>query len=267
MRKIVPIALALIAASAASSYAQEATPGACSTPESIIVAGNSRLDSATVRGNSTLATGTTLSVQNIQSAIKALYATGQFEDVQILCRIGAAGKATLVIQVKERPTLTDYKIIGATRVAPKDVKEKLAFATGSPVDPGKIAKAIASVDSLYESKGYYLASVKAESTITNGNLSINFTIDEGRRLAISGIRINGNKQVPAEDVVAAMDTKPEAGRPSITSQPVSSGPRARKLGYHLRTDLALDALMIAIWRRQRDRADPSAVGPALRSRR
>lgn len=209
MRKIVFHALALIAASAASSYAQEATPGACSTPESIIVAGNSRIDSAAIRGNSNLSPGGQLNVQNIQSGIKALYATGQFDDVQIVCRIGPAGKATLVIQVKERPTLAEYKIIGANRVAPKDVKEKLAFATGTPVDPGKIAKAIASVDSLYESKGYYLASVKAESTITNGNLSINFTIDEGRRLAVSGIRINGNKSVPDGDIVGAMDTKPE----------------------------------------------------------
>src|SRR4051794_9133203 len=158
MRKIVSFALVLIAASAASSYAQEGTtqtaPGACATPEFIIVTGNSRVDSAAIRGTSTLVTGTQLSVQNIQSAIKALYATGQFDDVQIVCRVSAPGKATLAIQVKERPTLTDYKIVGADKVATKDVKEKLAFATGSPVDPGKISRAIASVDSLYESKGY-----------------------------------------------------------------------------------------------------------------
>jgi outer membrane protein insertion porin family len=213
MRKIVSFALALIAASAASSYAQEGAtqgaPGACATPESIIVTGNSRVDTAAIRGTSTLVTGTQLNVQNIQAAIKALYATGQFDDVQIICRVTAPGKATLAIQVKERPTLTDYKIIGADKVAPKDVKEKLAFATGTPVDPGKIAKAIASVDSLYESKGYYLASVRAESTITNGNLSIKFQVDEGRRLAVSGIRINGNEKVPDEDIVAAMNTKPE----------------------------------------------------------
>src|SRR5205823_13280088 len=117
-------------------------------------------------------------------------------DVQIICRPApATNKATLVIQVRERPLLADYKVIGANRVSPKDVKEKLAFATGTPVDPGKIAKAIASVDSLYESKGYYLASVQAESTVTDGRLSVNFNVDEGRRLAISGIRISGNNAV------------------------------------------------------------------------
>jgi outer membrane protein insertion porin family len=210
MRKFASYTLALVAAGAAALQAQETAPGACSTPESIIVSGNSRVDSAAIRSTGGLSTGSQLNVNNIQSAIKALYATGQFDDVQVICRVApGTGKATLVIEVRERPILTAYKVIGADRVSPKDVKEKLAFPTGSPVDPGKIAKAIASVDSLYESKGYYLASVKAESTLVDGKLSINFNVDEGRRLAISGIRINGNSKVSDADIVGAMDTKPE----------------------------------------------------------
>jgi outer membrane protein insertion porin family len=210
MRKFASSMLALVAISAAPLYAQESTPGVCSTPESIVVTGYSRVDSAAIRSTAGLSAGTQLNVHDIQTAIKALYATGQFDDVQITCRVSAAtNKASLVVQVKERPILSDYKVIGIDRVSPKDVREKLSFPTGSPVDPGKIAKAIASTDSLYESKGYYLATVKAESTVTNGRLSITFNVDEGRRLAVSGIRINGNKSVPDADVVGAMDTKPE----------------------------------------------------------
>jgi outer membrane protein insertion porin family len=210
MRKIASRMLAFAALSAAPLYAQQTAPGACSTPESIVVSGSTRNDTAAVRSTAGLSSGTQLAVHDIQSGIKALYATGQFDDVQIICRVSpTTGKGSLVIQVKERPILSDYKVIGADRVAPKDVREKLAFATGSPVDPGKIAKAIASVDSLYESKGYYLASVKPESTVTDGKLSINFNIDEGRRLAISGIRITGNSKISDGDIVGAMETKPE----------------------------------------------------------
>ncbi|HJQ10678.1 MAG TPA: outer membrane protein assembly factor BamA [Gemmatimonadaceae bacterium] len=210
MRRTATYSLALLTSVVAHLSAQEPTAGACATPEAISVTGATRNDTASVRASAGLTTGQQLAVHDIQAGIKALYATGQFDDVQIICHISpTTNKASLVIQVKERPTLTAYHIIGADRVASKDVKEKLAFATGSPVDPGKIAKAIASVDSLYEANGYYLATVKPESTITNGNLTINFRIDEGRRLAISGIRINGNRQVPDEDIVGAMDTKPE----------------------------------------------------------
>jgi outer membrane protein insertion porin family len=210
MRRIASYTLALTVAGAVSLNAQESAPGACSTPESIIVTGNARVDSAAIRSTGGLSTGTQLNVHEIQSAIKALYATGQFDDVQIICRLSpTTGKAALVVQVRERPILTEYKVIGIDRVSPKDVREKLSFATGGPVDPGKIAKAIASVDSLYESNGYYLASVKPESTVTDGKLSITFRVDEGRRLAISGIRINGNTKVSDGAVVGAMETKPE----------------------------------------------------------
>jgi len=118
--------LALVAISAAPLYAQEGTPGVCSTPESIVVTGYSRVDSAAIRSTAGLSAGTQLNVHDIQTAIKALYATGQFDDVQITCRVSAAtNKAALVVQVKERPILSDYKVIGIDRVSPKDVREKL----------------------------------------------------------------------------------------------------------------------------------------------
>lgn len=190
--------------------AQQGAPGACATPAGILVTGNSRVDTAAIRSSAGFTPGATLSVTDVQRAIKSLYGTGQFDDVQIVCRLApATSQATLVIEVKERPLFTAYQVIGADKVSPKDVRERLAFATGAPLDPAKIASAIARTDSLYESKGYYLARVQPESTLVGGRLSINFRIDEGRRLAISGIRINGNTRVSDADVVGAMETKPE----------------------------------------------------------
>ncbi len=188
--------------------AQEPAPGACASPAAIVVTGNSRVDSAAIRNSAGLNPGGQLSVTDIQRGIRSVYGTGNFDDVQIICRLTPAG-ATLDIQVKERPILASYQVIGADKVSPKDVKERLSFATGAPLDPGKIASAIERADSLYESKGYYLARIQPESTLVDGRLTINFRIDEGRRLAISGIRINGNTRVPDGDVVGAMETKPE----------------------------------------------------------
>ena len=209
MRKAATSLLALAIAGAGSLRAQEAAPGVCTTPTEVDVAGNSRVDAAAIRGTAGLSSGTQLSVRDIQRAIKSLYATGQFDDVQIACRVTSTATAALTITVRERPVLAGYDIVGIDRVAEKDVKERLAFATGSPVDPAKIALAIERTDSLYESKGYYLARVRPESTLANGKLSLIFRVDEGRRLAISGVRINGNKRVPDGDIVAAMQTKPE----------------------------------------------------------
>jgi len=208
MRKVY-LAVAALLCAAGSVAAQDASVGPCATPETIEISGASRVDQAAVQSTAGLTAGTQLSARDLSRAIKALYATHNFDDVQIVCRVTGAGKGSLVIQLRERPVLAGYTITGTNRVPEKEVKERLAFAVGSPIDPGLIAKGIERADSLYESKGYYLARITTDSTIADGKLRLNFKVDEGRRLAISGIRINGNKNVADGDIVSAMATKPE----------------------------------------------------------
>lgn len=208
MRKVI-LAVAALAGASGSLAAQDASTGPCAVPETIEISGNTRGDAAVIQSTAGLIAGVQLSAHDISRAIKALYATQNFDDVQIVCRVAPAGKAALVIVLKERPVLAGFTVTGPRRVSPKDVKERLAFAVGSAVDPGLIAKAITRADSLYESKGYYLARITVDSTITDGKLHLAFNVDEGRRLAISGIRIHGNKNVSALAIVGAMTIKPE----------------------------------------------------------
>ena len=205
------VSLLLLVAAGSSVYAQDATaPGACTTPDSIAVVGNSRVADATIRSTAGLPPRTTLNFRDVQRAIKALYATGQFEDVQVVCIVPpAAAKTTLAIQVRERLVLARYSVIGADRVDPKDVKDRLELVTGRPIDPAVIAKAVERADSLYEAKGYYLARIHVDTTVTDGKLNITFRVEEGRRLAISGLRVTGNRHVPASDIASVMEAKPE----------------------------------------------------------
>ncbi len=204
-------AIALLALLAAGSpvLAQDTAPeGACSRPDSIGVRGNVRVPESVVRGYAALTPGVQLSFRDVQRSIKAVFATGQYDDVKIVC--GQAGtKNVLIVEVKERPLLQSFKIVGVDRVSQKDIKDRLELAVGVPADPAKIAAGIARTDSLYESKGYYLAKVSVDSTVANGQLNIVYRIDEGHRLAISGVRINGNRFVPAGDIVSVMSIKPE----------------------------------------------------------
>ena len=208
MRKVYLAVAALLCVSGPLA-AQDAGTGPCVAPDSIDISGNTRADPAVIQTTAGLAPGAQLNARDISRAIKALYATQNFDDVQIACRVTPAGKGVLVIVLKERPVLAGFTVTGPNRVSDKDVKERIAFPIGSAVDPGQIAKAVERTDSLYESKGYYLARITVDSTIADGKLRLAFKIDEGRRLAISGIRINGNKNVSDRDVVSAMSTKPE----------------------------------------------------------
>jgi outer membrane protein insertion porin family len=210
MPKIVLTLLALLVAGS-PVLAQENASGICTTPDSIAVAGNSRVSEANVLASAGLTPKTTLNYRDIQRAIKALFTTGQFDDVQVVCSVPpAAPKTTLSIVVRERPLLESYTVTGPERISAKDVRERLTFATGRPLDPGALALAIERTDSLYESKGYYLARVHVDTLPQPDNkLRLAFRVEEGRRLAISGLNVTGNARVSSGDIASAMQAKPE----------------------------------------------------------
>jgi outer membrane protein insertion porin family len=210
MQKYAVSLLALMAAGT-PVLAQEGATGACTTPDSIAVAGNARVSTETVRSSAGLTPRTTLNYRDIQRAIKALFATGQFEDVSVVCSIPPqVPKTTLSLVVRERPLLTAVTVTGPERVSGKDVRERLTLPTGRPLDPGALALAIERADSLYEAKGYYLARVHVDSVREADNkVKLNFRVEEGRRLAISGLQVTGNRRVSADDIAGVMQSKPE----------------------------------------------------------
>jgi outer membrane protein insertion porin family len=205
------VTLAALLAAGTPVFAQDSAPGACTTPDSIAVAGNVRVASSSVLGSAGLSPRATLNYRDIQRAIKAVFGTGQFEDVQVTCSVPpATPKTTLTITVRERPVLSSYTVTGADRVSSKDVRERLTLASGRPLDPTALALAVERADSLYESKGYYLARVHVDTIREPDNkVKIAFRVEEGRRLAISGLQVTGNRSVPADHIASVMESKPE----------------------------------------------------------
>lgn len=182
----------------------------CSVADTIKVVGNSRIDEGTIRGTVGLIPHANLNFRDVQHGIQALFATGDFDDVNVVCSTPPATPNTvLTIVVKERPTLSATTFEGIKNVSSKDVHERAELPIGSPVDPSAIANAVTRIDSLYESEGYYLAKVHVDSTISMGQLKLAFQIDEGHRVAISGVGVGGNRRVPTSAIVGAMQTRPE----------------------------------------------------------
>ena len=205
-----PLLLLCLAAVSAPALAQDAPTGKCTVPDSIAIRGNNHVEEAAIRGEAGLVGGTTLNYRDVQRAIRAVFATGQFDDVKVTCDPDApGGKTVLAITVVERPVLSDVQIEGVDRVSKKAVRDRIEIPEARPLNPALVTKAVERIDSLYESHGFYLARIKPETTFVNQQIRLNFKIEEGRRLAISGIRIIGNKRIADHDIVAAMKTNPE----------------------------------------------------------
>jgi len=210
MTRLFCVAVALLTLGA-TARAQEpaAAAGRCATPDTIVFRGAKRTPDASLRSESGLAPGA-MNYRTLDRAIKALYALGQFEDVQASCELSANGKvAQLVFTLRERPLLGTVDVAGTDRVSRNEVRDRVDLLVGRPLDPAQVARAVQRIDSLYQAEGYYLARVKPETTLVNGDVNLLFRVDEGRRLAISGVDITGNKGMSDKAVVGAMSTKPE----------------------------------------------------------
>ena len=179
-------------------------------PDSIVVLGLRRLDPKQVLDQSGLAPGKPLGYRDVQRAIQALYATGQYDDVRV-AQDTAHGKALLVLTLRERPLLVKWAVRGVSRLSEHSVRDKVQLAEARPIDPAAVARARGRIDSLYRAQGYYLAQVKVVKAYEadSARVRVIFDVDEGRRVAIAQVRFEGNSHFPDAELAAHLKTRPE----------------------------------------------------------
>jgi outer membrane protein insertion porin family len=90
--------------------------------DSIVVQGARRLTPKEVLQTAGLTAGQPVGYRDVQRAIQALYATGQFADVQVV-EDNAAGRRLLIVRVREEPILVKWTVRGVLRLSERSVKE------------------------------------------------------------------------------------------------------------------------------------------------
>src|SRR5437016_5060355 len=99
------------------------TPAAAVAPDSIVVIGLRRVDRKQAIEQSGLTPGKPLGYRDVQRAIQALYATGQYDDVRV-AQDTAGGRQVLVVRLRERPILVKWAVRGVSRVSEGSVRDK-----------------------------------------------------------------------------------------------------------------------------------------------
>ncbi len=191
--------------------APAAAPGLVGRIDSVVVEGNRRLSAASIVTTAAIPLRTPVGFRDIQRALRALYATEQFDSVAVLREPGTDTSADiLVIRVTERPILTRVTVQGVDRLSAGDIRDRINLPPNRPLNPGELVRARERIDSLYEAEGYYLADVKPQVIPEDSeHVRVVLDISEGRRIAISAVRIDGARAFPAGEIVKHMKTKPE----------------------------------------------------------
>ncbi|MGQ0587490.1 MAG: outer membrane protein assembly factor BamA [Gammaproteobacteria bacterium] len=154
--------------------------------------GLKRLDIGTVLSYLPLSAGDVLNDQTSSQAIRALYGSGLFQDVE-LDRDGAV----LVVRVVERPAIARFEIEGNEKIGGDDLKESLknlGLDEGEPYKRALVDQVEQELRRQYYANGYYDVGVETVVKEEGENrVSLKIKVTEGDVTKIREINVIGNK--------------------------------------------------------------------------
>jgi outer membrane protein insertion porin family len=204
-----PAALTVLLLGGAGRAEAQDTTTASAPVDSIAVEGAVRNTPAQVIAFAAIARHQPVTYRIVQRAVQSLFSTGQFDDVRVLQR-RSEGRLVLVLVVKERPILQKWTLKGVDRVDEGTVRRKISLPEAKPLDRAALERSRHAVDSVYRRRGYYAVQVKVlELPQPNNQVRIVFEVNEGPRVVVSQVAIDGNAGFKDQDIVKGMATKPE----------------------------------------------------------
>jgi len=172
----------------------------------IRIEGLQRISEGTVFNYLPVNIGDHLDGQRIGEAMRALYATGFFRDVELR----RDGNILLVVVV-ERPSIAKFEIKGNKDIKTEDLQKSLrnvGLATGKTFDRSVLDEVKQYLTDQYFSRGKYAVRVDTKITELPGNkVDVIVDIKEGKRAKIEMINLVGNTKFKEKDVLGTFELK------------------------------------------------------------
>lgn len=145
--------------------------------------------------------GDTLDAAAVDQDVKRVWDLGYFSDVNVNVEQRADGMY-LVYTVAEKPRVESVVVEGNKELDEDDIIGAMSTKSGSVLNESLLAEDIQKIIDLYRKKGFYLAKVDSRFDSRQGGAgaSVVLTIDEGSKLYIKEVKIEGVSQLNESDV-------------------------------------------------------------------
>ncbi len=157
----------------------------------IRVEGLQRISEGTVYNYLPVNIGDRMDQRRVQEAIRALFGTGFFSDIEVR-RDGG----TLVVVVRERPSIESFEITGNKDIKTEDLEKSLrsvGLASGKTFDRSVLEEVRGYLTDQYFSRGKYAVRIDPKVEEVPGNkVRIRIDVVEGKRARIRQINLVGN---------------------------------------------------------------------------
>ena len=203
LRRAIVAVLALVAGLVGVAWAQQPPI----VIKEIIVEGNRRVQEAVILGRVKAAIGSPFSPTQLSEDVRAIFALGFFDDVQLKVEDFEGGVKVSFVVV-ERPFVRDVDFVGNKEVSTADLQDKIDLKLGSVYNPVEVQRAREKMKEHYESEGYFEVQITPDiEKFADGDVKVIFTINEGRQMKIEQIVIRGNRGLSDKEIKEAMATK------------------------------------------------------------
>jgi outer membrane protein insertion porin family len=170
------------------------------------VEGLQRIAEGTVYNYLPISIGDTVDPVRIKEAVRAVYGTGLFSDIEFR-REGN----TLIIAVRERPSIKSFTISGNKDIETEQLEESLqdvGLAAGRTFDRSVLENVTQFLTDQYYARGKYNVIVDTDvEELPDNTVDIAINITEGRRAKIRQINIVGNEAFSDEELLKAFKLK------------------------------------------------------------
>ncbi len=165
----------------------------------ITVVGSKSFDQNLIISISGMAVGDKVQIPGtdvFSKAIAKLWKQSLVADVQInLVRLQESD-LFVEIEIKERPRLMDFKIIGVKKTQRDDLESKAGLVKDRVLTENMKLSAVEAMRKYYYDKGYRNASIvmtETPATGTSNAVNLLFTVDPGNKVKINSINFTGNE--------------------------------------------------------------------------
>ncbi len=156
------------------------------------IEGNKRIEVDVIKKIIKTRPGNVYLAKSLSDDLKAIYATGYFDDIRIEAEDGPEGK-TIIFKIKEKPTIRLVELSGNKTYEDNKVMDAIDIKTGSILNILKIQDNIKRIEDFYKENNYHNIEVSYKiKELDNNQADLEFVITEGEKTRIKSIIFDGN---------------------------------------------------------------------------
>jgi outer membrane protein insertion porin family len=161
---------------------------AAAAPSSIVVEGNRRVEADTIRSYFKVAPGERIDAAKIDSALKALYASGLFQDIHISQQGGR-----LIVTVVEAPVIDRLAFEGNTKIKDEQLQQEIQSKSRGTLSRATVQADVQRILEVYHRNGRFDVQVVPKIIERpNNRVDLIFEIKEGEKTGVKSIIFVGN---------------------------------------------------------------------------